>query len=85
MTRWTKQQPSAAEKRQATKAQADRNCQHGKHTLTNTFRPGERTCMNCSILFYCPECLKSSNLKPLVHARVYPVACAIHAQAEVHA
>ncbi len=85
MTRWKKKQPSAAEKRQANKAQADRNCQQGRHTLTNTFRPGERTCMNCSIIFYCPDCLKRSHVEPLVRARVYPIACAIHAQMEAQA
>jgi hypothetical protein len=85
MTRWTKKQPTAQEKRQVHKAQADHNCQHGQHMLTNTFRPGERICTNCSIVFYCPECLTQSKLEPLGRARVYPLPCAIHAQVEVHA
>jgi hypothetical protein len=85
MTRWKKRQPSATEKRQANKAQADRNCQRGQHLLTNTFRPGERTCTNCGLLLYCPDCLTQSHLTPLVRAHMHPLPCAIHKQMEVHA
>ncbi len=81
--RWTikKRKPSAREQSATRHAQALADCQHGKHTLTNTFRPGEQVCLSCGAVFYCPGCLQKSNLAPLPNGRA--LACPTHRHMEV--
>jgi len=78
--RWTttrKKQPTAAERRAATREQALLNCQQGKHNATPTFRPGETVCMTCGLVVYCPVCLDENHLVfPLSHA--HPLTCPTH-------
>ncbi len=85
MSRWkqTRKQPTAAKKRaiQHTKALAE--CKQREHSLTPTFRPGERVCRVCSIVLYCSVCLQESNLAPLASTRAYPFACSLHRHVEV--
>ncbi len=83
--RWTikKRKPSAREQSATRHTQALADCQHGKHTLTNTFRPGEQVCLTCNVVFYCPGCLQQSNLAPLSRARVFALACPAHRKTEV--
>lgn len=84
MSRWTKKQPNAAEKRATAREQALEQCKQGQHTATPTFRPEETVCTTCGMVNYCPECLSQYQLpEPLTHA--YPVLCSPHKKAEVQA
>lgn len=83
--RWAesrKKQPTAAERRDAAREQALLNCQQGMHNDTPTFRPGERVCLVCGRVVYCPLCLDENHLVfPSSHA--YPLTCPTHRRVEV--
>ncbi len=85
--RWTtsRTRPTAAEQRAAAREQALAKCATGVHTETPTFRPGEKVCLICSRVVYCPDCLSESHV-PLSQAqRVFPLPCPAHQQREVQA
>ena len=83
--RWAtaKKQPTVKEQSATRRTQALANCRFGKHTMSNTFRPGEQVCLSCGIVFYCPGCLKQNDLSPLTNERAYPLDCSTHRHVEV--
>lgn len=84
MARWKqKPKPTAKQKQAARQASNLANCQQGRHRLTATFRPGERVCTSCGVVFSCPDCLTQYDLPVSRAPHAYPLACATHAKAEV--
>ena len=78
--RCPKKRFSAAERKARQREQALEACQHGRHTLTATFRPGEQMCTVCGLISYCPDCLRECNLPIVVGRRVFPCECPRHRQ-----
>jgi hypothetical protein len=68
--------------RQSSRAQAKAldGCQQGLHQFTPTFRPGERVCLVCSLVRYCPVCLEAHHLSPPPKRHVSAMKCAAHRQ-----
>jgi hypothetical protein len=84
MARWQqKPKPTATQQRATRRTYNLANCQQGKHLLTPTFRAGEQVCTSCGVVLYCPECLTVHNLSVTRAERAYPLACSLHAKAEV--
>jgi hypothetical protein len=79
-TRRPKKRLTAAERKARAQVQALEDCKHGRHTLKNTFRPQEQVCLVCSLVLYCPECLKQYNLPCVASERARPLLCAQHRQ-----
>jgi hypothetical protein len=67
----TRKQPRASGQGATRRTQANAHCQQGRHTMSDTFRPGERVCLICGIVLYCPACLQHSNLSPITNGRAY--------------
>ncbi|HEY7418340.1 MAG TPA: hypothetical protein VH593_24375 [Ktedonobacteraceae bacterium] len=74
-----KRATTKAEKR----AMALAECQQGRHTLTPTFRAGERMCAVCGVIFSCPTCMQVHRLPPVQGKRVFPFPCEEHRGAGV--
>jgi hypothetical protein len=89
MSRWNshprKKKPTAQEQRAQQRAAQLEQCKRGEHRLTDTMRPGERLCLACGLVLYCPDCLQAANLAPLTNGRVFPLECSQHRKAEVQA
>lgn len=89
MSRWhlhtRTKKPTAQEQTALRRTQALVNCQHGKHTLSPTFRPGERICTIGGVVFYCPACLEHAHLTPSTNKQTFVFACSLHRDAEVQA
>jgi hypothetical protein len=82
-------QHTPSKKRTLTKAeqreQAIAECRQGRHRLTSTFRPGERLCTVCSLVFSCQICIHIHHLPPAQGNHVIPFSCAEHREAGVRA
>lgn len=78
--RWTTstRRKSANEQNAMRHTQALAECQHGRHRLSNTFRPSEQICLVCGVVFYCPACLRQSHLDPVPNGRAFALECAMH-------
>jgi hypothetical protein len=85
--RWaTSTKRASAKEQNATRhTQTLAECQHGRHRLSKTFRPGEEMCLTCGVVFSCPGCLNASKLDPVPNGRAYALECATHRTMEVQA
>jgi hypothetical protein len=54
------------------------NCKQGYHTLTPTFRPGEKLCLICGVVYSCPFCVREHNLPPVTSQLVFVLLCDKH-------
>jgi hypothetical protein len=78
-TRTSHRFPTAGRQARA-KTKALDACQQGLHTFTSTFRPGERVCLVCSLVRYCPVCLEIHHLSLPPNRHVSVIKCAAHRQ-----
>jgi hypothetical protein len=74
---------TAREQQARAQAQAHTRCQRGEHQTMPTFRPGERVCLICGVVFYCSACLSEHHLQVAQAAHVYHLACSKHQHVEV--
>lgn len=80
---WTKKSPTAAQRRTAQMQQALAQCGKGEHQTMPTFRCGEKVCLICGVVLYCPTCLQENSLSVAPGERVYAFPCPIHRHVEV--
>ncbi len=81
--RWTKKRPTAEQQRATARERAFQQCKRGKHSLTNTFRPGEQVCTSCGLVVYCAACLNEHKLQVAPNRHTFPLLCKTRRNAEV--
>jgi hypothetical protein len=60
-------------------ARAREQCAQGNHFMQRTLTPGERLCMRCGFLVFCPSCTPSY-LKHNPTSRAHALLCGTHRQ-----